>query len=136
MGWNWAEICLECSKGFVYCLWKKFWSQNWFVTLQALIWYHKHWDMIILKYSMGKNYSKKGRNKQKISKTVIYCSYLQIFDFFIHWYYWKTSQAFEKDHLHWFMIILMLHRSRKVNKLGKIKIFSPLSSIFWTIFCP
>ena len=24
MGRNWAEICLQCSTGFVYCLWKIF----------------------------------------------------------------------------------------------------------------
>ena len=65
MGWNWAEICLKCSTGFFYCLWKKFWNQNWFVTLQALIWYHKHWDMIILKCTRGKNCSKK---RAEISK--------------------------------------------------------------------
>ena len=30
MGRNWAEICLLCSTGFVYCLWKNFEAQTGF----------------------------------------------------------------------------------------------------------
>ena len=60
MGRNWAEICLQCSVDFVFCLWKNFSNQNWWGTLKALIWDHEHWGLIILSCPKGKKLLKKG----------------------------------------------------------------------------
>ena len=60
MGRNWAEICLQWSVDFVFCLWKNFSNQNWWGTLKALIWDHEHWGLIILSCPKGKKLLKKG----------------------------------------------------------------------------
>ena len=36
MGRNWAEICLQCSTGFVYCLWKNFAGKLEFCTNKSM----------------------------------------------------------------------------------------------------
>ena len=59
MGRNWAEICLQCSVDFVFCLWKNFSNQNWWGTLKALILDHEHWGLIILSCPKGKKKAQK-----------------------------------------------------------------------------
>ena len=118
MGWNWAEIRLKCSTGFVYCLWKNFWNQNWFWTLQAFIWYHKHWDWISLRCSRGKKLFKNGPELSWNLFTVLYRLCLLSMKKFWSQNWFGTLQAFIWYHKHWDLIIGNCSRGRKLLKNG------------------
>jgi len=54
------EFCLHGPGGFVCCLRKHFWNQNWWGTFQALIWHQLQWCSINLRCLLVQKGSKKG----------------------------------------------------------------------------
>ena len=53
------EFCLHGPGGFVCCLRKHFWNQNWWGTFQALIWHQLQWCRINLRCPLVQKGSKK-----------------------------------------------------------------------------
>ena len=56
---------IEEFRGFVYCLGKLFWSQNWWGTSQAFIWYPLHWSVMNLWCHIDPKVAKKESKRAK-----------------------------------------------------------------------
>ena len=85
---------------------KKFWSQNWFGTLQAFIWYHKHWGLIIRNCSRDKYLLKNGPELGWNMFTVLCRLFFCLCKNFFNQKWWGTLKVLFWDHENWGLIIL------------------------------
>ena len=128
------NLYIKEFRGFVYCLGKLFWSQNWWGTSQAFIWYHLHWSVMNIRCHIDPKVAKKGRKKPNL--------YLEDFRGFVcclgkkiwkqNW--WGTSPSFIWHPLHWCVIILRcpicLKKGQKGGEKSQICTWRILDTLF------